>query len=426
MTGSTNPAGAFRRRRLMPSIPMQRRIAAVSGAIGALCVVSAFLVWRWDDLQPAQGTVLGGVGVLAAALVAYYGVHRTRISNEKIAADQLRQARDQLAAENRKLQGTLDRQQQALDQTHRRETVRDLRARFTSAAAQLADPSGTVRLAGVYAMASLADDWHNSDTPNDRERQVCIDVLCGYLRLPYNSLTADEGERQVRRTVVGVIREHLQKDAPSSWQCCHFDFSETDFRGAEMDFLGARFSGRVDFSGTVFESGEVSFRGSVFSGATVDFSRATFVDGEVSFWSATFESSWISFSGAGFRGGMVDFSETILDSDVNFFGAEVYSGGRIDFSGAVFRGGNVDFSETAFLRGGEVDFSESVFCGADVDFSGAVFKGGDVDFTSPGAWNEGPTVPWEDTPPIGVTPGRWPPEVVRVEPAAKETGGEFR
>ena len=35
-----------------------------------------------------------------------------------------------------------------------------------------------VRSAGVYAMAGLADDW-------EANRQTCVDVLCAYLRMPY-------------------------------------------------------------------------------------------------------------------------------------------------------------------------------------------------------------------------------------------------
>ena len=35
------------------------------------------------------------------------------------------------------------------------------------------------RLAGVYAMAQLADDWADPDA-----RRQCVAVLCAYLRMP--------------------------------------------------------------------------------------------------------------------------------------------------------------------------------------------------------------------------------------------------
>ena len=50
--------------------------------------------------------------------------------------------------------------------------------RFTAIAAQLGDNKAAVQLAGVHAMAGLADDWATN-------RQTCIDVLCAYLRMPY-------------------------------------------------------------------------------------------------------------------------------------------------------------------------------------------------------------------------------------------------
>ena len=52
--------------------------------------------------------------------------------------------------------------------------------RFGAAAAQLGDHDVAVRIAGVYAMAGVADE------STRLRRQQCIDVLCGYLRLPYD------------------------------------------------------------------------------------------------------------------------------------------------------------------------------------------------------------------------------------------------
>src|SRR6516164_8947278 len=60
-----------------------------------------------------------------------------------------------------------------------RRTSKDtLNARFATAADKLGSEAPAVRLAGVYAMAGLADDWPEN-------RQTCVDVLCGYLRMPY-------------------------------------------------------------------------------------------------------------------------------------------------------------------------------------------------------------------------------------------------
>ncbi|MFE9024586.1 hypothetical protein ACFYNL_39405 [Streptomyces sp. NPDC007808] len=58
------------------------------------------------------------------------------------------------------------------------ERTRLLNERFDTAARLLGHGEAACRLAGVHAMAGLADDW-------PERRQTCIDVLCAYLRMPY-------------------------------------------------------------------------------------------------------------------------------------------------------------------------------------------------------------------------------------------------
>ena len=69
-----------------------------------------------------------------------------------------------------------------------REVVQKFNERFGSAAEQLANESAAVRLAGVYAMAGLADDWVD-------KRQVCVDVLCGYFRITPRRRRRDRSAR---------------------------------------------------------------------------------------------------------------------------------------------------------------------------------------------------------------------------------------
>src|SRR5664279_2640916 len=138
--------------------------------------------------------------------------------------------------------------------------------RFAAAAAQLGAPTAAERLAGVYAMAALADAW-------EIHRQQCIDVLCGYLRLPYDptntllkTVAAERtwyvndrperketrtyeqlpNDREVRLTIISTITRHLRDGAPVSWQ------------GHDLDFTGATFDGG-DFSHVTFASGRVTF-----------------------------------------------------------------------------------------------------------------------------------------------------------------------
>jgi hypothetical protein len=193
-------------------------------------------------------------------------------------------------------------------------------------------------------MAGLADDWPEN-------RQTCVDVLCAYLRLPYEPDPGDEApeperlgfraSREVRHTVIRVITAHLEGGAAASWRGLTFDFGGVVFDGG--DFSGAKFSsGTVRFDRAEFSSGTVRFGDAKFCGGTVRFDRAKFSGGR------------ISFGVAGFSGGVVTF-------------------GRAKFSGAA------------------------------VSFDRAEFSGGEVSFLSASDWSCPPAFPWTDTPPRGVS-----------------------
>ena len=156
----------------------------------------------------------------------------------------------------------LAEQRQQLERTLAEQHARTLNERFASAADQLGtDKPPAVRLAGAYAMAKLADDWVEN-------RQICVDVLCAYLRLPYEPDPGDQApaakrlefraSQEVRYTVIRIITGHLRKGAAVSWQGLNFDFTGVVFDGG--DFTFAEFSG-----------GTVSFGDAEFSGGTVSF-----------------------------------------------------------------------------------------------------------------------------------------------------------
>ncbi|MET8631074.1 hypothetical protein ABZW30_46600 [Kitasatospora sp. NPDC004669] len=217
---------------------------------------------------------------------------------------------------------------QSAEKSLKHERTRLLNERFTTAAELLGHDEAACRLAGVHAMAGLADDW-------TKRRQTCINVLCAYLRMPYSPQPDDtapaeerlnwQANREVRRTVVRTIGDHQQvTQAPSttSWDGHDYDFTGTVFDSG--DFSSARFTGEVRFKDTKFTGGRVSFRGAEFSeGSKVTFYRAEFTKG-----------STVSFKGAQFTEG----------STVGFRGAQ-FTGGTVDFRGAQFTGGTVDFSK---------------------------------------------------------------------------------
>src|SRR5215470_5330798 len=129
-------------------------------------------------------------------------------------------------ATSRDTQQALEEQRKQLDRTLAEQRTRTLNERFSTAAEQLGSDKPEVRLAGVYAMAGLADDWEEG-------RQTCVDVLCASLRMPYEPEPSQDASgsqwlafqaiRQVRHTVIRVITAHLRRDAAISWQGLNFD-----------------------------------------------------------------------------------------------------------------------------------------------------------------------------------------------------------
>ena len=193
--------------------------------------------------------------MIATLVVQYFGFRATKASTEqqikatqKDTADTLSQQSEHLettlAEQRKQLDKTLKAQSDQLDRTLAEQRTRTLNERFATAAEQLGSDKPAVRLAGVYAMAGLADDW-------EENRQTCVDVLCAYLRMPYEPDPGQDAPepqrlafraiREVRHTVIRVITAHLKEDAAVSWQGLNFDFTGVVFDGG--DFSDAQFSG---------------------------------------------------------------------------------------------------------------------------------------------------------------------------------------
>ena len=302
--------------------------------------------------------------------------------------------------------------------------TRVLNERFTTIADQFGHDRPAVRLAGVNAMAGLADDW-------EENRQTCVDVLCAYLRLPYEADPGNDASaagrlayranREVRHTVIRLIATHLREVAPVSWQGLNFDFTgvvfdggssfgSAQFSGGVVSFVGAEFAnGTVGFSYVGFSGGTVNFTSAKFSGSRVDFGGAVFSGGTVNFTSAKFSGGTVDFTDTEFSGGRVDFDAEFSDGRVNFTGAEFFLGSTVHFD--------------AVFSGGVVDFTGAEFKGGLVTFNGAEFKGGTVDFSQAGwqeAWESRPTFGWDTYDPHtgALTEEGTPPPGVKLPPAA--------
>lgn len=355
---------------------------------------------KFDGLKIAL-TVVGGIGGVIALTVAY-------------------------------------RKQRLGEAAERREDTKAHTDRFGKASELIGSSQAAVRLAGIYAMAALADDW-------DEHRQMCVDVLCAYLRMPCDPLAAPSPpsvnrglglrkprpvthaptppaapaedpreEQQVRHTVIRVIAAHLRPDAPVPWHGRTFDFTGATFdggdlsgirvgpdtrlifddatfaggyvaftdvsvAGGEIEFKGAKVSaGHLDFGGSSLSAGEVDFGGATISGGEVDFGHVTFSGGRCYFGDAVVSGGYVHFAGGLVSGGEVDFGGAVISGGDLHFATATIAGGLVDFTGAVISGGEVDFRDVTF-SGGTVDFGDATFSGGRVLFEGATFSGGTVD-----------------------------------------------
>jgi uncharacterized protein YjbI with pentapeptide repeats len=221
-----------------------------------------------------------------------------------------------------------------------REKTKLFNERFAAAAEQLAHERAQVRLAGVYAMAGLADDW-------DSGRQKCVEVLIAYLRL---SQTKDRapgaGEDEVVATIFRTFRERLAHSG--TW--CDVDFDFTGMTFVDADFGGLRFAGSVSFDGAVFSGAETSFadawfqgklscHGTEFGADTTNLHEVWFEKGKAEFVGASFRA--LDLSDALVHRATVDFHRCVFDGPVNGLRLRV-DPGVLRFELGVVRG-SVDF-----------------------------------------------------------------------------------
>lgn len=404
-----------RRHTLWPTNPLGQGAVVVGGigaAVGGIATVLTL------SIEPGQGAFIGGFAVLTGAVLTFLNGKYTRDQTSDVESGKL-------AVEELKLA----EQKSARDQLHRRETARELRARFATCSDQLGSESFAIRLAGVYAFAALADDFGAEG--NTADRQVCVDVLCGYLRTAATSNTHSPSssaattpstdplpqELEVRSTIVRVIAEHTRmvhstgghtaEERDGEWQNCNFDltgavlhsinWSRCRFLG-NLELTGATFVGGANLTHSIFERvhlGGARFLAEKDRGHVADFSQSHFID-------AVFE--W-----------------AVFEAETKFRGAK--NDGQMDFTLARFAA-PVSFAAMHFTPNSGTTFQRTRF-GTVVDFSRARFEGqvwmGDalfddvqtLVFWSIQRWTVAPTIPWDDEDPPTCLQGSWPPELAQ-------------
>ncbi|WP_280347248.1 pentapeptide repeat-containing protein [Nocardia neocaledoniensis] len=329
-----------------------RTVGLMVGGAGMAGFGAAVLSGVDTGLSQPWATLLGGTGVLAAGILTYVNGRDTR----------------KQAEEHHNEQMARERERHADDTERAREAA--LWERFGAAAAQLADKSAAIRIAGVYAMAGVADERSGAN------RQQCIDVLCGYLRLPYDPEQGGSGrtklvtktagadgaeqeehteyrqnDREVRATILRAIADHLRPQAEHSWSSSDFDFRTAHLES--VDFSMAKFAGIARFDRATFAS-DTHFDRATFSGDT-RFDRANFSD-DACFIGATFAGS-TRFGNATFAGNA-------------WFGNATFAGNAW-FDRATFAR-QAGFNDATFANGAR--FGEATFASC-AGFNGVTFAG---------------------------------------------------
>lgn len=149
---------------------------------------------------------------------------------------------------------------------HRSDSITTLRDRYVSAADQFGSDARPIRLVGIYALSSLADDW--SEERNVKERQVCIDLLTSYLALGADDTDTVETRGPEWQTIWSTIFERavLERNNPG-------------WAGANVRIRNIMLRSRL--TGLRFDYGYLSFSASpvsmmIFEGCHFELSEVTF------------------------------------------------------------------------------------------------------------------------------------------------------
>lgn len=271
----------------------------------------------------------GGLGVLVAlAVTIRRQFHHEQATREAQAAELRRQEHlEQKAADEK-------------DDTIQRR-ITDARVR---AVEQLGSDNPAVRIGGLHNLERIGQQ-------HAELRQVVLDEICSYLRLPYTppeqeskarrlpiyqfepigpppaEASSDEAEGEVRLIAQEILKRHLNPDRED----LYWEHSRLNLRRAHLkniDFYDCHLTG-ADFTNATF-TGDAVFQDATFGGYTY-FGDATFRGG--AFFTAA------TFTGHAF------FGSTTFTGDAYF--VNVTFGGRANFKGMRFDGA-MDFEQARF------------------------------------------------------------------------------
>ncbi len=317
------------------------------------------------SIGPATQAVLLTLGGVIAAITV--GLSLSRRGQEVVSA---RHAESLLAFDREKERQRITEVLAA----QRVDEQRALRARFVSAVDLLSHQEPISRTAGIYALAALADDWMALDRPD--ERQVAVDVLCGYLRSP---MPSDTREVAVRQTAWEVIEAHLQADSVVNWRGMRFPLRSSPLpyrlRLRNID-LGVNTT--LDMAGVKVGGQGVSvtfYRTTIGPGSRLDLAAAVVEDEarlDISF-PRVLEGALLSLHGARIRSdGEVELQRVIAQGVVDLGAMTITKSGGLLVKDSLFEGkgskltlqnshidaGNVDLHRVTFSEEGTLQLNQ--------------------------------------------------------------------
>lgn len=296
-----------------------------------------------------------------------------------------------------------------LDAAAKREQVRLFNERFARGSEQLGSDRPAIRLAGIYALAGLADDWEDG-------RQECIDVLCAYLRIPFvpvaplppytkavhsaprpwesllakssasdMDLSATHSETQVRATVIEAMRDRLWRGSRTSWNGAQFNFTgavfedfsfgRIDFSECSVSFNDCLFIGETDFSQTIWKNSDASFTGCLFGGR-MGFEYAEFEDSEVHMFGDFCTNTDLNLQGIHHKSGSLHISGPRKDGgSVSFVSSQVSGGEILMYVSLIQEDSSIALSRST-IDGGEIVVHVDEFSAGNIWCNGVEMLGG--------------------------------------------------
>lgn len=257
----------------------------------------------------------------------------------------------------------------------------DVDDKLLTAVQQLGSTSPQVRIAGVYALADVADTYRGT------YRKRVVDILCGYLRTERGHWEAEEpvepsvdaesgrhyvtSDGAVESTILTVFRQHFRKAREGTTDYLRYKVvqevgDDQLWCDCRIDLHGATLTEMVELSGVTFDN-VTDFRGATFCNVA-EFNNATFLAG-VGFHDATFISD-VDFSNVDFCGS-VQFRNAIFAGETNFRNT-AFKGFVVNFKNATFSTVAI-FWKTLF-SGITVFWGVNIVGKNGCDFDGATFN----------------------------------------------------